>query len=161
MRVKGKQSGFTLIELLVVISIIGLLSSIVLAAVSDAREKAENAHILSMIREYRNALELYYNDNDGSYPDTGGTWYCLGEYSSACYPGITDNIDLDSYISGNPPVNDSAISVWTFSFIGARYLSSGNSYTINYALNGDVNCGFGASRNLTTEPNSYCSLSSN
>src|SRR3989344_8080791 len=37
---KNTRKGFTLIELLVVISIVGMLSSIVLASVQDARQKA-------------------------------------------------------------------------------------------------------------------------
>ncbi len=67
-----KKRGFTLIELLVVISIIGLLSSVVLASLNSARAKARDAKRMSDAHEIRNALNLYASDNDGSFPNPGG-----------------------------------------------------------------------------------------
>lgn len=58
-----KKSGFTLIELLVVISIIGLLSSIVLAALSSARLKAQDARLISEMINLRTAAQLYQSSN--------------------------------------------------------------------------------------------------
>jgi len=66
-----KRKGFTLIELLVVISIISLLSSVVLAALTEARSRARDARALSEINEIRNALELYRVDK-GLYPHYNG-----------------------------------------------------------------------------------------
>lgn len=62
------SSGFTLIELLVVVSIIGVLSSIVLASLTTARAKARDAERLSDLHQLRNAFELYANDHGGKYP---------------------------------------------------------------------------------------------
>jgi prepilin-type N-terminal cleavage/methylation domain-containing protein len=77
-----KNNGFTLIELLVVIAIIGILSSIVLASLVSAREKAKNTAITAEVHQLKLALEIYYNDN-GSYPigsDTTGSY----PYQFAC-----------------------------------------------------------------------------
>lgn len=62
-----KSKGFTLIELLVVVAIISLLSSVVLAAVGEAREKARIAAFVSELRQVQNALELY-RTSFGIYP---------------------------------------------------------------------------------------------
>jgi prepilin-type N-terminal cleavage/methylation domain-containing protein len=65
------KKGFTLIELLVVISIISLLSTVILSALSDARAKSKASKLMSDMIQIRNAAELYRNDT-GSYPN-GGT----------------------------------------------------------------------------------------
>lgn len=68
MKYKGLDRGFTLIELLVVISIIGLLSSVVLASLSTARASARDSERIAAVKQIQNALELYALDHGGEYP---------------------------------------------------------------------------------------------
>lgn len=57
-----KSKAFTLIELLVVMSIISLLTSIILAFIGDARDKARDTTLLRNISELQKAIELYRLD---------------------------------------------------------------------------------------------------
>ena len=54
-----KQRGFTLIELLVVIAIIGLLSTLAVVALNNARMKSRDAKRVSDVKQIQTALELY------------------------------------------------------------------------------------------------------
>lgn len=56
-----------MIELLVVIAIIGILSSVILASLNTARQKARDARRLADVKQLQIALELY-NDANGQYP---------------------------------------------------------------------------------------------
>ncbi len=67
MKLKQKNSGFTLIELLVVISIIGILSTLAVVSLNNARVKARDAKRVSDMRQVQTALELYASDKNG-YP---------------------------------------------------------------------------------------------
>lgn len=61
-------SGFTLIELLVVISIVALLISILLPALSQAREAARSLQCAAQIKQISLAAQYYADDNKDSLP---------------------------------------------------------------------------------------------
>ena len=60
--------GFTLIELLVVIAIIGILSSVILASLNSAREKARTVRAQADLKQLRIAIEFLYDDT-GLHPN--------------------------------------------------------------------------------------------
>ena len=62
-----KHKGFTLIELLVVISIIGILATLIINNLNDARTRARDSKRKSEVTQLKTGLRLYYNDNQ-SFP---------------------------------------------------------------------------------------------
>ncbi len=60
--VKLYNKGFTLIELLVVIAIIGVLSSIVMASLNDARRKGSDSAVKENLHNARSQIALTFTD---------------------------------------------------------------------------------------------------
>lgn len=58
-----KQTGFSLIELLVIIAIIGILSSILVANINDARANARDTTIRQTARNIATMFDIEYSSN--------------------------------------------------------------------------------------------------
>ena len=72
-----KKRGFTIIELLVVISIIVLLIGVMTPGVRKAKDIAMKLKQKSQLRDIGIGLELWYNEQDNDYPDSGTTGTAL------------------------------------------------------------------------------------
>jgi prepilin-type N-terminal cleavage/methylation domain-containing protein len=125
MHYSSSKKGFTLIELLVVIAIIGTLASVVLASLNRAREKSRDAQRVSSIREVEKSLQMYWLNNDGTYPPpNSGSRLSTG--ATELVPQYISSLPLDPVVGA--------------SSVGYRYYTSPDrtGYTMLFRLEGDA-----------------------
>ncbi len=84
---KKTKNGFTLLELLVVIAIIGLLATVVLFAVNDARAKGRDSARIQQMKQIKTAIELFY-DSKGYYPECNSVNPYPFSYCDTIHQGI-------------------------------------------------------------------------
>lgn len=120
------KKGFTLIELLVVIAIIGILSSVVLASLNNARLKSRDARRVADIKQIQLALELYFDANNGAYPTALSSLVTGGYIASV----PTDPRGGTAYSYAYSPASNP-----TYYHIGASLEERGNA-----ALSSDKDC---------------------
>lgn len=133
------KKGFTLIELLVVIAIIGVLASIVLASLNNARRKSRDARRISDLKQIQLALELYF---DGA----GNGQYPLAT-TSGCSATLANGLELlqtNGYLPQIPHDPSSAAICYQYATPGGTrttyHLGGTLEETTNQALNGDKDC---------------------
>ncbi len=153
------KKGFTIIELLVVIAIIGLLSTLALNSLDNARKNARDTKRVSDLKTIQKALEMYANAHDGHLP-TGpvinfssqlaeylpeglphNPFYGVIRYYWICTIGtkyiLYADMEKNIYTQASKPVNDDFNSIsgcYYFRYTSPTAKSNGL-YTFSRAIN--------------------------
>ena len=102
--------AFTLIELLVVIAVLAILASLLLPALSKAKDRAKAALCLNNVKQWVCAFQMYSDDNEDYFPYEGDPFLAIdtGRNLQAWYNVVAEQAGLsplkNAYANGIPPL---------------------------------------------------------
>lgn len=170
---KTHAKGFTLLELIIVIALIGLISAVVMVALSDSREHSRNTARVAQIKEYQKAFNLYYSDT-GYYPRYGAgatATVCLGDYpDDRCWQDGTSAAERAAFAStftpqymGQMPAGETIVygqgDAHFYEGIVYVHQNYGKAYTIRYFMEGnDKDCLIDGATGSNVGDDTMCTL---
>jgi prepilin-type N-terminal cleavage/methylation domain-containing protein len=107
MFIMNKNKGFTLIELLVVVAVIAALASIVMVAVSDARNKNADTAVKQALSSIPTQSELYAHANGFKYYVNSSNYLCHPTATGSVYPIVLNaakNVGLTGIVFNDQSV---------------------------------------------------------
>lgn len=125
------KKGFTLLELLVVVGIIGILATVVLASLNNAKTKGEDKAVASNLHTVVNQAEIFFTSNNNSYLPAGGSTFNIGICPT--YNASGDNMfAVDKVLA-------SAIAEAVLRGSGSACYNSSNHWVVAIGLKSDTN----------------------